>query len=334
MYTGDLGRGRGVVLYIREGITAEQVIIGPDFDESIWCRIKLKENDSLLVGCLYKSPNSSEENSKRLLDMFSKIKDERDTHKLIMGDFNFREINWATMNTSVGETHIASLFVECVRDTYLVQHVKQPTRIRLGNEPSVLDLIFTNEEGMISELDFLPGLGRSDHVLISFHFNCYIIPDFEGGAQLRYNFHRGDYGSIKSDMREINWDTEFCGLDLSRSWVRLTEIYIKLVNEYIPESRSSQGRERHIPFLPQSCLNHIKIKHQKWLKYKYCKNADNFQRYKIARNIVTAEVRKARYNYEKDLAAKIKTDNKIFWSYVRQKTKNKASGVKVRNAKW
>ena len=34
---------------------------------------------------------------------------------------------------------------------------------------------------------------------------------------------------------------------------------------------------------------------------------------------------RSKYNYEKDLATKIKTDNKLFWSYVRFKIKTKSN---------
>ena len=73
-----------------------------------------------------------------------KCKDTNFTHKLLMGDFNFKEINWSEMTTSVNETYISSQFLECVRDTYFFQHILDPTRYREGNESSVLDLILTN----------------------------------------------------------------------------------------------------------------------------------------------------------------------------------------------
>ena len=38
---------------------------------------------------------------------------------------------------------------------------------------------------------------------------------------------------------------------------------------------------------------------------------------------MTAEIRRAKYNYENNLSTKIKTDNKIFWSYVRKQSKTK-----------
>ena len=39
--------------------------------------------------------------------------------------------------------------------------------------------------------------------------------------------------------------------------------------------------------------------------------------------MVKAEMRRSKYEYEKDLTTKIKTDSKLFWSYVRSKQKTK-----------
>ena len=58
---------------------------------------------------------------------------------------------------------------------------------------------------------------------------------------------------------------------------------------------------------------------------KYCKNVENFNKYKVVRNIVVKELRKSKYSYEKDLATRIKTDSKLFWSHVRAKTKTKST---------
>ena len=56
--------------------------------------------------------------------------------------------------------------------TLLFQHVKEPTRFRHGQNPSLIDLTFTNEEGMVDEITYLPGLGNSDHACLCFIFKC------------------------------------------------------------------------------------------------------------------------------------------------------------------
>ena len=91
-----------------------------------------------------------------------------------MGDFNLKETKWVNLSTTiVNENHPANKFLEAIRDNYLYQHVNHPTRYRDGQVPSLLDLVMTNEEGMIEDMQFLPGLGKSDHWVIDFDFIAY-----------------------------------------------------------------------------------------------------------------------------------------------------------------
>ena len=77
-----------------------------------------------------------------------------------------------------------------------------------------------------------------------------------------------------------------------------------------------------------------KEKTHKMAKYKHCKTTANYEIYKKARNLVISELRKGKYLYEKDLAAKIKTDNKLFLGYVRSKSKTKSTVSKLMNDDW
>ena len=65
------------------------------------------------------------------------------------------------------------MFLNCINSCFLYQHVLEPTRFREDQEPSTLGLILTNEEGMISNLNYDPGLGASDHCLLA--ANSYIM---------------------------------------------------------------------------------------------------------------------------------------------------------------
>ena len=250
----------------------------------------------------------------------------RQSHKLIMGEFNFRDINWSDMTTASNEQHNSTLFIESIRDSFLFQHVTKPTRIRENNEPSILDLIFTNEEEMVSDIQYESSLGKSDHLILSFKFNNYSDSNSKDNIYTRQNFLKGDYQSILGQLELINWDGEMDGLDLSGSWTWFTELYIDILEKYIPESKPRQNRGKNGPPITQSCLTAIKTKHKKWLKYKYCKSHENFNNYKSAKIV---SLRNAKYAYEKNLAARIKTDNKLFWNYVSKNSKTKKSVTKL-----
>jgi hypothetical protein len=49
-------------VYINEQLKAEELKIVSNYQESEWIKLKLKGSDELLVGCIYKSPNSDKEN--------------------------------------------------------------------------------------------------------------------------------------------------------------------------------------------------------------------------------------------------------------------------------
>ena len=174
IFTSDLTSERGCALFVKQDLAATKITFTSNFSESVWCQINLKNNDKMIVGCIYRSPNSTIENNKELFHLLNSVNNKHFSHILIVGDFNCKEIDWRLQSTSVNENHVASQLLECIRDCFMYQHVAEPTRFRIGEISSVLDLIFTNEENMISELKYMAGLGKSDHLQLTFNFNCYI----------------------------------------------------------------------------------------------------------------------------------------------------------------
>ena len=53
---------RGIIIYVRKTLYASPSQLVPDFSESVWCEIPLEKKDRLLLGCTYRSPNSTEDN--------------------------------------------------------------------------------------------------------------------------------------------------------------------------------------------------------------------------------------------------------------------------------
>ena len=126
-------------------------------------------------------------------------------------------------------------------------------------------------------------------------------------------------------MGKENWHESMQDLSLAESWEYLTDKLTRLIEQNVPESKISPDTAKMRPYVNQASLDAIKVKHRKWTKYRNLMSDRNYDAYKTARNKVKTELRKAKYDYEKDIASKIKTDNKLFWSYVRSKMKTKSS---------
>ena len=140
--------GRGMLTYIRESLNPREIHMKTEYEESVWNAIKINSKDELLVGTIYRSPNSEKEENKLLCTLMKEVDRCGYSHLLITGDFNYPTINWNNWTTP-GEREDGQefLFVECLREMYVYQHVNEPTRGRGSDEPHILDLILTNEEG-------------------------------------------------------------------------------------------------------------------------------------------------------------------------------------------
>jgi endonuclease/exonuclease/phosphatase family metal-dependent hydrolase len=178
--------------------------------ESAWCTVTLMKQDKLLVGCVYRSPTSASTNDESINDLIKSVtKPSEASHVLIMGDFNYPNINWETWTTV---THHSSeyKFVETIKDGFLFQHVSKPTRFRGGQRPSILDLVLTNEEGIVSNLEVLAPLGKSDHGILSFTLHCYTVSEMTEITRRQYK--KGNYDHLRKKLN-IDWESVLAPFD-------------------------------------------------------------------------------------------------------------------------
>ena len=61
---------------------------------------------------IYRSPNSVRDNTEQLNKLIQEIGDLKVSHKLLMGDFNYRDIDWINWSVPGSETSPEYKFVE------------------------------------------------------------------------------------------------------------------------------------------------------------------------------------------------------------------------------
>ena len=103
---------------------------------------------------------------------------------------------------STTDSHVEP-FLDSVDDLCLFQHVNEPTRIRQGESPSLIDLVFTNEEDLVSNLSYLPPLGNSDHICIQFDLTCYSEP--KKTDNFKYNTRAANIDPMKQTLGDVDW---------------------------------------------------------------------------------------------------------------------------------
>ena len=140
------------------------------------------------------------------------------------------------MSTHKDEESKETKFIETIQDCFLYQHVTLPTRCRGTDRPSTIDLVLTNEEQQIGNLSHLPSLSKSDLCILSFEFICKFD---EPKALPKYQYHKADYRSMETDLRESNWKQNFLAnntADVSGLWDIFKTKILQLRDIYVPIS--------------------------------------------------------------------------------------------------
>lgn len=321
-YPGSLNNdSRGVVIYVKSTIPSdvcEQLNAHP-FKESSWCEIRLNKTEKLLVGVIYKSPSSNIDNHYQLNHLISQAAALSYKEIVILGDFNFPDINWQNWTTAHNETHTSFRFIECLRDCFLQQLILEPTRYRIDQEPSTLDLLLCNSEDKVENLEYGDKLGASDHISITFDYVCQV--EIKVQDTIRKNFFKGDYVKVKDFLSKVNW-SEMDSMDIDDSWTFFIDKVNFCIENFIPVKKKSRYDNKP-KWMDHYCVRKVKKKYQAWKRFTFSRSYEDYAEYCRLRNSATNAIRFAKLSHEKGIAQGAKNSPKPFWAYVKEKTKSK-----------
>ena len=125
-------------------------------------------------------------------------------------------------------------------DAFLIQHIHEPTRLRQGQQPSLVDLLFTNRDDMVTSTELLPGLGKSDHSVIICNLACSPLHRRE---QERYNYRKADFDKLLMCLSQVDWSVTLDGLTVDETWLRIKTHIVEAVDQCVPKRRSKVKRK-------------------------------------------------------------------------------------------
>ena len=296
----------------------------------------------MLFGCFYRSHTpsaTSDKNNDDLNRIFYNISRKNYSHKCLVGDFNFKDINWVSWTTFHNENSKEAKFIEAARDCYLYQHNLLNSRRRGNDDPSLIDLIFSDESMQVSDVEHHAPLGKSDHDVITFNFNCYM--DYVKPKE-RYVYHKADFEAMRNSLMEDNWTVEYIQKSYNRSceelWSILKSKLLELRGRFVPKNTTTTspswkeiGGGFPIDSRLQSAIREKHASHRRWMSALRRNNADSAHRdYAKARNKVKRMMRQCKRRFESDIAKKSKSNPKVFWSHVRSRLKTKEGVAPLR----
>ncbi|GAA48290.1 hypothetical protein CLF_101424 [Clonorchis sinensis] len=173
------------------------------FCDALWLQVPLRGSDSLLLGVVYRSPSSPPEDDHFLIRTLGQLSSSYHfTHLLLVGDFNAPKAPWTELQCVGSSGPFAAALTEVVQQSAWTQHVVAPTRYRAGQQPSLLDLVITNERHFVDQVTINAPLGHGDHCVLTFDFICYWARNPEPQTWIR-NFCRADFSGMRIFLTQV-----------------------------------------------------------------------------------------------------------------------------------
>jgi len=304
------GRGGGILVYVREGSIVAYEEKSPALDNLTQgtCLKLITKHRCIKLYVIYRSPNSPRDNDAALQQVIGLA----DKDSIYIGDFNYPDIDWKKMTCTSANSRG---FLDTVMDNFLHQFVDFPTR-----KQNILDLLLARDPNLVDDTRCAGKLGKSDHDTIQFiiHQNPSGPPP---SVERVPNFSKACFDDIKRELSRKNWELVLDGMTTEQAWLHVKNTISSLTSQYVPFApRRTSSRPM---WMSSSAIRAVRKKQRKWISYRSGHSSE--ESYKAEEKKAKKEVRKARRNFEKNLAKEVRKNPRKFYSYVN--ARNKRPGV-------
>ena len=252
--------GGGVLIAVNNRISCTQVT-SPDGLEAIGIQLNL--SNLITVWVIYIPPRFTTASDYN--NLFDFLRDFQDVHDslILMGDFNFPDINLDTLSC---HCYTSNQFCDLIFQTGLHQLINVPTH-KHGN---TLDLLFTNLEDNINNLHINSdshGL-QSDHYNITYTLTTNIIDNSKFVPYFTFNFSRGDYHRLCDYLLHSDFTPCYLTQDCEHIWHFIEQILFKGMELFIPQCKV-HPKQDPIWYNPEirHCINRLRTLRRRYKRH-------------------------------------------------------------------
>ena len=221
LYRSDRpSRGGGVLIVVHESIYS--TLVSSPFDLEV-VSVRLGLDNHFVVCCIYAPPDSIVLYISSLVNYLTDIASSS-PKCIIVGDFNFPDIDWSSLQ---GSSFLSNYFCEFIFDCNLTQHVTEPTHVK-GN---ILDLVLTSPSITIDQLSVNSSsdANLSDHFLIHFIPFCNISSTVKSKPGYVYDFSKANYNSMCDFLLDSDFSALFESMDIEFVWSVIKSFILEAV---------------------------------------------------------------------------------------------------------
>lgn len=206
----------------------------------------------------------------------------------------------------------------------MFQHVSEPTHYRAQQKANILDLVMTNEEGMVGHIEHSEPIGKSHHMVLSWKVNCYT--EQLKSRVTKYCYDKGNFNEMRKNLAAMDWKAVLNNQSVEQMWEQISKKLTEEVDANVPhrtyKSDNNSGRRKPMWMNDRSMLA-IRRKKSAYQNYLATREGRDYLEYVKNRNEAKQELRKAVRNFEKEISKKAKKDPKAFYKYVNSQLKTR-----------
>jgi len=303
-------KGGGIIFYFRQDLSIVDITTTYNSNiDHLWIKVLLKHCRPILFGIFYRPPDCDEEQLNFLLEKMATCKT---VNTIIIGDFNYGDINWRT-NTSGSA---GKKFLKFCTDQNLLQCVKEKTRGK-----NILDLAFVYDKNLIYKISQLAPLAKSDHNVVNILLNVSVKPN---KTQVKsYNYNKAKYNILEAKLNEVAWEEVNSENTVNECWELIRNPLNDFKEKCIPSF--SRNTASDVPWMNNKLKKLIKKRNNLFKRYKKIGQSFTKVKYIIARNNVNKEIKLAKKKYECKIIKRSKNNRKIFYTYIASKNRKNCS---------
>ena len=275
--------------------------------ECLWVELHYPHKPPILVGSIYRPPNSTSEYFEKLDICLSKVMSEN-IECAIFGDFN--------CNFMKGKKDANAEKLQFLSELYgLKQLVDLPTRITQST-CSLIDLVFVSDPELYSETGVFKTC-ISDHYLVYTVRSFNNRPKSDKGISTKFrSFKNLDVNNFLFDLQRVPWSSCINHTDLDIAWETWLQFFMNIVDKHMPLCEK-RIRKKACPWINEEI---IETMHQRDHAHDVALNMrDNasWNMYKELKNKVNHLLRKEKKKYHSTQINDSKGNSKKMWQSIK-----------------
>ena len=308
-------RGGGLLLATDDSLRSRRRADLEDGNcEIMVCELRVHLSPKIAIVLCYKPPSSDGRLFNRAVeDTLFHVAREFPT-VVMLGDFDMPGIVWS------GHLPLNKVILTDFFNITLSYGFNQLNDIVSNSANNILDLIFANASGTVTNVERLDCDFPTDHTVLTFKIS-FQSPMKPPTVRCVFNYKRGDYDGLSQELIDISLiDVIVNFFTPDEMWSAWKSCVVACIENHVP--KVTLKCSRNPPWFDAQMRHTINRKKTAWRKAKLDNTEAAWQRYRIIRNECIALLRSKHNAFIAQLGQECRSNPKRFWSFFKLKSRS------------